>query len=127
MDSTPKYRVLSSMGPTSNILCNGIREIGESESNFTSSTHPEETNWICDKNATLFHQKRNFLTKNNNVNKRIYFYHCTNLLFSVHASNSSAPIKSFIAGITSFFLVGWDLRHQVLRPLLAYCTAPNDR
>jgi hypothetical protein len=27
----------------------------------------------------------------------------------------------------AFFLVGWDLRHQVLRPLLAYCTAPNDR
>jgi hypothetical protein len=26
-----------------------------------------------------------------------------------------------------FFLVGWDLRHQVLRPLLAYCTSPNDR
>jgi hypothetical protein len=26
----------------------------------------------------------------------------------------------------AFFLVGWDLRHQVLRPLLAYCTAPND-
>jgi hypothetical protein len=26
-----------------------------------------------------------------------------------------------------FFLVGWDLRHQVLRPLLAYCTAPNYR
>jgi hypothetical protein len=26
-----------------------------------------------------------------------------------------------------FFLVGWDLRHQVLRPLLAYCTAPDDR
>jgi hypothetical protein len=26
-----------------------------------------------------------------------------------------------------FFLVGWDVRHQVLRPLLAYCTAPNDR
>jgi hypothetical protein len=25
-----------------------------------------------------------------------------------------------------FFLVGWDLRHQVLRPLLAYCTAQND-
>jgi hypothetical protein len=24
-------------------------------------------------------------------------------------------------------LVGWDLRHQVLRPLLTYCTAPNDR
>jgi hypothetical protein len=24
-------------------------------------------------------------------------------------------------------LVGWDLHHQVLRPLLAYCTAPNDR
>jgi hypothetical protein len=24
-------------------------------------------------------------------------------------------------------LVGWDLRHQILRPLLAYCTAPNDR
>jgi hypothetical protein len=23
--------------------------------------------------------------------------------------------------------VGWDLRHQVLRPLLAYCTAPDDR
>jgi hypothetical protein len=26
-----------------------------------------------------------------------------------------------------FLLVGWDLRHQVLRPLLAYCTAPDDR
>jgi hypothetical protein len=26
-----------------------------------------------------------------------------------------------------FFFVGWDLRHQVLRPLLAYCTAPDDR
>jgi hypothetical protein len=25
-----------------------------------------------------------------------------------------------------FFLVGWDLRHQVLWPLLAYCTAPDD-
>jgi hypothetical protein len=25
------------------------------------------------------------------------------------------------------FFVGWDLRHQVLRPLLAYCTAPDDR
>jgi hypothetical protein len=24
-------------------------------------------------------------------------------------------------------LVGWDLRHQVLRQLLAYCTAPDDR
>jgi hypothetical protein len=23
--------------------------------------------------------------------------------------------------------VGWDLRHQVLRPLLAYCTAPDDK
>jgi hypothetical protein len=27
----------------------------------------------------------------------------------------------------TFFFVGWDLRHQVLRPLLAYCTAPDDR
>jgi hypothetical protein len=26
-----------------------------------------------------------------------------------------------------FFFMGWDLRHQVLRPLLAYCTAPDDR
>jgi hypothetical protein len=26
-----------------------------------------------------------------------------------------------------FFLGGGDLRHQVLRPLLAYCTAPDDR
>jgi hypothetical protein len=26
-----------------------------------------------------------------------------------------------------FFFVGWDLRHQVLQPLLAYCTAPDDR
>jgi hypothetical protein len=25
------------------------------------------------------------------------------------------------------FFVGWDLRHQVVRPLLAYCTDPNDR
>jgi hypothetical protein len=29
--------------------------------------------------------------------------------------------------VSFFFLVGWDLRHQVLRPLLAYCTAPNNR
>jgi hypothetical protein len=29
--------------------------------------------------------------------------------------------------VDTFFLVGWDLRHQVLRPLLAYCTAPDDR
>jgi hypothetical protein len=29
--------------------------------------------------------------------------------------------------ILNFFFVGWDLRHQVLRPLLAYCTAPDDR
>jgi hypothetical protein len=29
--------------------------------------------------------------------------------------------------ITLFFWVGCDLRHQVLRPLLAYCTAPDDR
>jgi hypothetical protein len=29
--------------------------------------------------------------------------------------------------ISFFFFVGWDLRHQVLRPLLAYCTAPDDR
>jgi hypothetical protein len=26
-----------------------------------------------------------------------------------------------------YFFMGWDLRHQVLRPLLAYCTAPDDR
>jgi hypothetical protein len=26
-----------------------------------------------------------------------------------------------------FFFVGWDLRHQVLRPLLAYCTASDDK
>jgi hypothetical protein len=30
-------------------------------------------------------------------------------------------------GLLTFFFVGWDLRHQVLRPLLAYCTAPDDR
>jgi hypothetical protein len=33
----------------------------------------------------------------------------------------------WISPSLSFFLVGWDLRHQVLRPLLAYCTAPYDR
>jgi hypothetical protein len=32
-----------------------------------------------------------------------------------------------VIGKFQFFLVGWDLRHQVLRPLLAYCTAPDDR
>jgi hypothetical protein len=26
-----------------------------------------------------------------------------------------------------YYYLGWDLRHQVLRPLLAYCTAPDDR
>jgi hypothetical protein len=31
------------------------------------------------------------------------------------------------ANLLAFFLVGLDLRHQVLRPLLAYCTAPDDR
>jgi hypothetical protein len=27
--------------------------------------------------------------------------------------------------ILLLLLVGWDLRHQVLRPLLAYCTEPH--
>jgi hypothetical protein len=33
----------------------------------------------------------------------------------------------YFVSVYFFFLVGWDLRHQVLRPLLAYCTAPDDR
>jgi hypothetical protein len=32
-----------------------------------------------------------------------------------------------VSPTATFFFVGWDLRHQVLRPLLAYCTAPDDR
>jgi hypothetical protein len=37
-------------------------------------------------------------------------------------------IQSFTNGNQqTFFFVGWDLCHQVLRPLLAYCTAPDDR
>jgi hypothetical protein len=42
------------------------------------------------------------------------------ILLRLFESESSKLLKMF-------FLVGWDLRHQVLRPLLAYCTAPNDR
>jgi hypothetical protein len=41
---------------------------------------------------------------------------------TTHAPNTYLQIF-----IVTFFLVGWDLRHQVLRPLLAYCTAPDDR
>jgi hypothetical protein len=33
----------------------------------------------------------------------------------------------FVLSNFFFLLVGWDLSHQVLRPLLAYCTAPDDR
>jgi hypothetical protein len=54
------------------------------------------------------------------------------LTSAVHGSDWSvsrpcrfAPRET--APVTQFFLVGWDLRHQVLRPLLAYCTAPYDR
>jgi hypothetical protein len=36
-------------------------------------------------------------------------------------------VANVVFVVVLFFLVGWDLRHQVLRPLLAYCTAPNDR
>jgi hypothetical protein len=38
--------------------------------------------------------------------------------------------KNFVSCIVFLLLLllaGWDLRHQVLRPLLAYCTAPDDR
>jgi hypothetical protein len=38
--------------------------------------------------------------------------------------HTTSPQMTFVI---VFFLVGWDLRHQVLRPLLAYCTAPDDR
>jgi hypothetical protein len=45
--------------------------------------------------------------------------------YGLHKSNFF-PIH--YSNIYTFFLkVGWDLRHQVLRPLLAYCTAPDDR
>jgi hypothetical protein len=40
------------------------------------------------------------------------------------------PVTTYIlyhSYICNFFLVGWDLRHQVLQPLLTYCTAPDDR
>jgi hypothetical protein len=46
-----------------------------------------------------------------------------NVIRMVQAADGGLPQK---AGI-NFFFVGWDLRHQVLRPLLAYCTAPDDR
>jgi hypothetical protein len=42
--------------------------------------------------------------------------------------NQLTAMKTLVCKENSyFFLVGWDLRHQVLRPLLAYCTAPDDR
>jgi hypothetical protein len=41
------------------------------------------------------------------------------------------PFKQIVNAAILFFLLllllGWDLRHQVLRPLLTYCTAPDDR
>jgi hypothetical protein len=40
---------------------------------------------------------------------------------------SNCPDETLQQGVFCFVLVGWDLRHQVLRPLLAYCTAPDDR
>jgi hypothetical protein len=50
-------------------------------------------------------------------------------------SSWQAELAGFLLGLffdtddggDMFFFVGWDLRHQVLRPLLAYCTAPDDR
>jgi hypothetical protein len=41
-----------------------------------------------------------------------------------HRMRLATHVKDHIFFI---LLAGWDLRHQVLRPLLAYCTAPNDR
>jgi hypothetical protein len=38
--------------------------------------------------------------------------------------------KLFRPAVVFYFfllLLGWDLRHQELRPLLASCTAPDDR
>jgi hypothetical protein len=43
----------------------------------------------------------------------------------VHYRVQNSPKVNAI--LSHFFLMGWDLRHQVLRPLLAYCTAPDDR
>jgi hypothetical protein len=48
------------------------------------------------------------------------------------SSNPSLCMRLFCvcvvlcAGSGLFFFMGWDLRHQVLRPLLAYCTVPDD-
>jgi hypothetical protein len=45
----------------------------------------------------------------------------------LNAAAGVLEVSSLLSTIYLFFLVEWDLRHQVLRPLLAYCTAPNDR
>jgi hypothetical protein len=48
------------------------------------------------------------------------------LLVWIHAS-----VTHLVYKVTElpqvFFFMGWNLHHQVLRPLLAYCTAPDDR
>jgi hypothetical protein len=60
-----------------------------------------------------------------------YFRCSTQTAFRLQSSNllkfKSYEASSSISPYEGVFFVGWDLRHHVLRPLLAYCTAPDDR
>jgi hypothetical protein len=49
------------------------------------------------------------------------------LLVSFAGNISSIQDQHIVLLLLLLLLVGWDLRHQVLRPLLAYWTAPDDR
>jgi hypothetical protein len=44
-----------------------------------------------------------------------------------HQHGGVRMLFPYVSFLFVFFLVGWDLRHQVVRPLLAYCTASDDR
>jgi hypothetical protein len=71
--------------------------------------------WVCYDFEFVYRRARNVLSFCWNTNCR--------LTCSRHTAYCPLLLLLFFC----FFLWGWDLRHQVLRPLLAYCTAPDDR
>jgi hypothetical protein len=55
-----------------------------------------------------------------------FSFHFAYLSFRLLFLPSILNLLSFLRLSFLFLSMGWDLRHQVLRPLLAYCTAPDD-
>jgi hypothetical protein len=53
-------------------------------------------------------------------------YLCVVAIDGLNGKQRATACSSTSQSLCLFF-VGWDLRHQVLRPFPAYCTAPDDR